>query len=241
MKTTLIIGATSDIGLELVAQLLRNGDRRVLAQGHSSMSRLEQFAGHELFQPLQCDLSCGDSLFKLAETVVSDDPPSECVFLAASKLRYHRFRELAWSDVSSELQLQIQPPMVLLQKVLPALKARAEAGKVVFMLSSVILNPAVKNLAHYCMAKSATLGLMRALAAENSDGLVTFNAVSPSMVNTRFLDEVPHKLVEMTGAKHPMGRNACVQDVVGVLQFLLSPASDYMNGVNLPVTGGAFH
>ena len=96
-----------------------------------------------------------------------------------------------------------------------------------------------KYLSMYTTIKYAQLGLVRALAAEYGELGVSVNAVSPSMVETQLLSEVPRQIVELSQAQNPMGRNASADDVAGVIEFLLSPAAGFINGANIPVTGGS--
>jgi 3-oxoacyl-[acyl-carrier protein] reductase len=91
----------------------------------------------------------------------------------------------------------------------------------------------------YTIVKHAQLGLMKALAAEYSGTPLTVNAVSPGMIETRFLEKIPDVAVRMAASQSPRGRNATPADVVGVIAFLLSPEADFMTGVEVPITAGS--
>jgi 3-oxoacyl-[acyl-carrier protein] reductase len=103
----------------------------------------------------------------------------------------------------------------------------------------VTLGVPPKYLSTYTILKYAQLGLVRALAAEYGELGVSVNAVSPSMVETQLLSEVPRQIVEISQSQNPMGRNATADDVAGAIAFLLSESTGFINGVNLPVTGGS--
>ena len=68
---------------------------------------------------------------------------------------------------------------------------------------------------------------------------VTVNCISPSMIETKFLAETSHLIVEAAANDHPMKRNAQVNDVVPAMAFLLSDEARFITGVNLPITGGS--
>jgi 3-oxoacyl-[acyl-carrier protein] reductase len=106
------------------------------------------------------------------------------------------------------------------------------------VLSSVTLGVPAKFMSGYTLVKYAQLGLLRALAAEYAGTSVNINAVSPYMVETQFLSEIPEKAREMAAAAAPEKRLATPAEVVSVIQFLLSSGSDFLNGANIPVTGG---
>jgi 3-oxoacyl-[acyl-carrier protein] reductase len=95
-------------------------------------------------------------------------------------------------------------------------------GKVVCMLSSVVLNIPPKALAQYTTVKYALLGLVKSLASEYADKNIQINAVSPSMVETKFLDNINEKFVELSAYNHPLKRNAVVDDIAPIIKKLIS-------------------
>ena len=66
----------------------------------------------------------------------------------------------------------------------------------------------------------------------------TVNMVSPGMVDTNLISNLPPKLVEITAENNPLKRIAASSDVAKVILFLSSEGSDYLNGVNILVNGG---
>lgn len=240
-EVVLIVGASSDIGLELIRRLAPGGPL-VLAHYHRSLEKLEQLRATPLaaeIVPLHADLSQREDVARLAATLAERYPtPEKIVHLAAPKLEFVRFKETSWERFQRELDVQLGSIVTLLQPLLPGM-ARRKRGKIVFVLSSTTLFMPPGALSHYVTAKYALLGLMRSLAAEYNARHINVNAVSPSMVETAFLENLPERMVELTAAQSPRQRNATPQDVAGVIQFLLSPEADYMTGVNIPVTGGS--
>ena len=91
----------------------------------------------------------------------------------------------------------------------------------------------------YTVIKYAQLGLMRATAAEYAASKLTVNSVSPSMIETQFVEEIGDVAVRMAAAANPQGRNATPDDVIGAIEFLLSPEARYINGADIPITAGA--
>ena len=47
------------------------------------------------------------------------------------------------------------------------------------------------------------------------------------------------KLVELNAYNHPLKRNAKVEDITPTIKLLLSEDSNYINGINIPITGGS--
>jgi NAD(P)-dependent dehydrogenase (short-subunit alcohol dehydrogenase family) len=117
--------------------------------------------------------------------------------------------------------------------------ARRRFGRVVFMLSSVVLGAPPRFRTSYVSSKYALEGLMKSLSVEFAGKGVTINGVAPSMIETKFLTSVPGIVVEQTAKSNPMDRNAKVEDILPVIQMLLSDENEYMTGAVIPVTGGS--
>ena len=94
--------------------------------------------------------------------------------------------------------------------------------------------------AAYCSSKGGVVQLTKVLAIEWSPSGVNVNAVAPTFLRTpfsepMFADEAFYREVV---AKIPLGRVGEVEDVLGAIVFLASPASDLVTGHTLLVDGG---
>jgi NAD(P)-dependent dehydrogenase (short-subunit alcohol dehydrogenase family) len=85
----------------------------------------------------------------------------------------------------------------------------------------------------YSVVKTGLIGLTRYLATYWPDR-VRCNALCPGGVEAG----QPEDFIKEVNARIPMGRLAQVDEYQGVLIFLLSDASAYMNGAILPMEGG---
>ena len=79
---------------------------------------------------------------------------------------------------------------------------------------------------------------MKALATEYDSKGITVNGISPEMIDTKFLSDLPDLIVEEHAAKSPLKRNLQVDDVVPMLAYLLSDAAEAITGQNIAITGG---
>jgi len=57
------------------------------------------------------------------------------------------------------------------------------------------------------------------------------------MCETKFLDNINENLVELSAYNHSLKRNAIVEDITPIIKILISNESNYINGVNIPITG----
>lgn len=235
----LIIGASSDIGLELIESI--NEECLILAHYHNSndaLLNLSKRIRNQLVM-LKADLASEEETTNLLDTIeLKYGTPNQIVHLAASKFENIRFKDLHWSDFQNDINISLRSIILVLNRFLPKL-AKEKRGKIVCMLSSVTLNIPPKALAQYTTVKYAMLGLVKALASEYADKNIQINAISPSMCDTKFLDNINEKLVELNAYTHPLKRNAHVEDIIPIIKMLLSNESDYINGINIPIAGGS--
>lgn len=98
----------------------------------------------------------------------------------------------------------------------------------------------VYGRAAYSASKAALLGLARTLARELGPYGITANSVSPGSIDTdimggRLSDDRKAVLLQ----ELPVGRIGTVDDVAGVVAFLLGPDGGYLTGVTYDVNGGS--
>lgn len=238
----LITGASSDIGCALIRRLLTGvNPPTILAHAHKSIDRLHTLQNEfgDCVQPLQADLSQSVEVLALTDDItVRFDVPSKIVHLPALPLTYDRLTKFNWERFQQDMAIQVQSAVILLQRFAVKM-SKLPSAKIVFVSSSVTHGMPPKFMSMYTITKYAQLGLMRAAAAEYAGTSLTINAISPSMIETRFVSGIAEVAVQMSAAANPKGRNATPEDVLGAIEFLLSPASDYMTGVDLPLTAGS--
>lgn len=115
------------------------------------------------------------------------------------------------------------------------------AGSVIFIASMASLFGIPKVMA-YSAAKTAMLGLVRALATEwGADG-VRVNAIAPGWIHSDMLEKAmagdPARKARVLG-RTPLGTFGAAEDIGWAAVYLCSPAGKFVTGTVLPVDGGA--
>jgi len=141
----------------------------------------------------------------------------------------------SWDRV---LQIDLTSQFVLTQVLARPMIARGH-GKVIFTASLLSFQGGI-NVPGYTAAKSGVAGLTKALANEWAHLGVNVNAIAPGYIatdNTKALREDPDRNRSILD-RIPAGRWGQPSDLGGATVFLASAASDYVNGITLPVDGG---
>ena len=169
-KTVLVLGASSDLAIETLSDL-PFAKAKVIAHYHSSSSAIDQLSSEipHMVESIRADLSDDGEVKRLIKYVEKNyGGPDVVLHFAAPKLSLKRFHQTEWDDFDRELSVQVQGICSILQAFIPQMIKR-HYGKVVFVLSSVVLGTPPKTMSPYVTAKYALLGLMKSLSIEYAD------------------------------------------------------------------------
>lgn len=239
-KKLMVIGASSDMGTALISKIEGNYDKIYAHYLHEkpALSELKNKLGEKLVL-LQADLEDKSSIEEkiLKPLREQNEEPCHIVYLPSLKIFIERFHKSKSQDFKRGMQISVYAAVQILQEYMPRM-AKQKYGKVVMMLTANVLNNPPGYQSVYVTHKYALLGLMKSLAAEYASKNITVNGVSPDMIETDFLSELPELVIAQNAQNGPTGRNLQVSDVVPAFEYLLSDEADAVTGVNIPITGG---
>ncbi len=145
------------------------------------------------------------------------------------------FSETDWDDV---LQINLKAAFFLAQAVGRVMIAQG-GGKIINTASMLSFQGGI-IVPSYTASKSGLAGITRALANEWAQHNINVNAIAPGYMatdNTAALRADPNRSTSILD-RIPAGRWGTPEDLRGVVVFLASSASDYLNGAIIPVDGG---
>jgi NAD(P)-dependent dehydrogenase (short-subunit alcohol dehydrogenase family) len=144
--------------------------------------------------------------------------------------------ELTWRAHLDQLEFFVKSPTLLVQAVLPAMRARG-GGRIV-QVASDMPDRALPGWSAYAAAKSTQLALTRVWARELGPAGITVNAVAPGWIPVeRHADSTD---AERAGyaAEVPLGHLGTPADIAGAVAFLASDDGAFVTGQCLTVNGG---
>jgi 3-oxoacyl-[acyl-carrier protein] reductase len=110
-------------------------------------------------------------------------------------------------------------------------------GKIV-NISSVIGLMGNPGQANYSASKAGVIGLTKTFAKELATRGVNVNAVAPGYIQTKMTDVLKDEVKQLMLKFIPLAKFGTPEDVAGVVNFLVSPAADYVTGEVIRIDGG---
>lgn len=240
-KTALITGCSRGIGMEMAIALAKAGAdiigvSRSLSNGKTAVSEAVEKEGRH-FSAYQCDFSDRKTVIAFANEIVAKHQVDILVNNAGTIYREpaveHDLGQ--WDKV---LEINLSAPFILSQIIGKQMLER-QAGKIIFTASLLSFQGGL-NVPSYAASKGAIKQITHAFANEWAKGNVQVNAIAPGYIETdntqALLDDATRN--QSILERIPAARWGKPEDLSGAVVFLASAASNYVNGIVLPVDGG---
>jgi NAD(P)-dependent dehydrogenase (short-subunit alcohol dehydrogenase family) len=238
-EIAVITGGGSGLG-KAIAQCMIEAGARVVIVGR----RREELEKSVAELGKQCSFFCHDvtavdKASELAQRIKeSIGTPTILVNNAGIHLKKPAI-DTTEAEFQNVIQTHLFGSVALTRAVLPELIARRH-GSILFITSMAAIF-GIPNVIAYTAAKSALLGVVRALATEVSSHGVRINAIAPGWIETemtrRAMDGDP-KRKEKILSRTPMGSFGSPEDIGWAAVYLSSPAARFVTGQQLVVDGG---
>lgn len=147
--------------------------------------------------------------------------------------------ELSDEEFNNVIQTHLTASFSLSRQVAPAMIAAGHGN--IINIGSMTSYMALPKVAAYASAKTAIIGLTRALACEWAKSGIRVNAIAPGFILTEMsvkaLDSDPERKAKVLG-RIMTGERGTPEDIGWAAAYLCSPAAKYVNGVLIPIDAG---
>jgi NAD(P)-dependent dehydrogenase (short-subunit alcohol dehydrogenase family) len=247
LKTVVITGGGSGIGLETARLLHATGEYRLILLGRNR-GKLEDAAGSvsrnpDMVSVAVCDLHDSAQIRKTVERIVGTH---QGIYGLINNAGIYPFggalttEEQSWDEA---MNVNLKAPFLLIQAMVPTMARNPEGGRIVNVSSTAGLLPNHFALA-YSVSKAAVIHMTKTMAKELGKDNITVNCVCPGIVRSP-LHEAYHtsqseleEFYARRGSAFPLGRVGEPRDVAGAIKFLMSPDAAWVTGDTLIVDGG---
>jgi len=242
-KSALVIGGTGGIGQATCIQLAKDGFD-VAIHYFKNRSKAESIRKHLKKTGNTSVIVSGDIVSSSDVEEIRDKSIrtfgniSVIVNCSAISLSNISFQNLKWEDMQAHYDANIKGSFNLL-KIFGPMMIKDGFGKYIALTSLATEKPNMQ-WSHYITSKTALSGFIKALAFELAPKGIRINLVSPGMVDTPLIADIPEKVRLLSAAQTPLRTLATAEDVAGAISFLASDKSNYLTGETIRVNGGQF-
>jgi 2-dehydro-3-deoxy-D-gluconate 5-dehydrogenase len=239
-KVAIVTGGNTGLGQGYAVALAKAGADLFVVTHSDNWDETRELIQQEgrRVEFFQADLSDRDAIKDVAAACVSAYGKIDILVNNAGTIRRAPLLEYKAEDWDDVMDINLNAVYFLSQEVAKVM-VEQKSGKII-NVASMLSFQGGKFVPSYTASKHGVAGLTRAFANELAQYGVQINAIAPGYVetaNTAPILEDQKRKEEITG-RIPAGRWANPADLMGVVVFLSSKASDYMNGHILAVDGG---
>lgn len=240
--TALVSGSSRGIGLALAKGLLQAGSRvtihgRNIGQVKKVALDLAEETGGETGVST-FDVTDQDAVDRGIADIEQEGGALDILVNNAGIQRRAPFGEFTLQDWNDLVATNLTGAFLVSQRVARGMVQRG-SGKII-NIGSVQSQLARPGITPYSATKGGIVMLTKGLCADLAPHGIQTNALAPGYFETeltRALVEDEH-FTQWVTTRTPAGRWGKVEDLVGALVFLASPASNFVNGQVLFVDGG---
>ena len=227
MKTAIVTGGTSGIGLGVAKMLLEKG-YQVFATyvGPDFTEKMSHF------EAIKTDQTKREEVYNYINYVKSKTNHIDCIICNAGLSIRKPFTETTDKDWDAQMEVAVNSHYIMIREFYPIIP---EGSRIIFTGSQMGLHPHATVLA-YGVTKSAVHALVKNLVKEFDGTKTTVNAIVPGFVETPWQKEKPENIKQNIYNKTAIHRFASIDEIVDAFRFCMD--NPFVNGSLIEVNGG---
>jgi Dehydrogenases with different specificities (related to short-chain alcohol dehydrogenases) len=238
-KSAIVTGASRGLGAALAMGFAKSGVNLALISRSVPTDLIQELQEFDIeVRTYSFDFSQPSQIPELIEEIYHDFGSIDILVNNAGAQR--RSDSVDFSEEDWDYVINVnQKSVFLMCREVGRRMVEARQGKIINMASLLSFQGGYRVPA-YAASKGAVMQFTKSLANEWAKFGVNVNCIAPGYMltemNTALVDDPVRS--EQILVRIPAGRWGNPEDLVGAALFLSSSASDYVNGITLPVDGG---
>ena len=244
-KVTIVTGGASGIGRATVLALSQEGMHVVISDINGEAAKnLESSLTHKGMPALavETDVSDYQQVKELTQKTLArfgriDILVNNAGISPKHEGRKRRLWEIGVEEWDRVINVDLNSCFYCCHEIVPHM-IHNRWGRIINISSVAARTVTHVAPSHYTTAKAGILGLTRALASELGPYGITVNAIAPGRIATPMQRDIPPEINLELNNRTPLGRLGTVEEIAGVIMFLISEAASFMTGTTIDVNGG---
>lgn len=236
-RLAVVTGGARGLGFAIADALLSAGGTVVVADASGAEPAAGRLgrgaAGYTV------DVTDASAVEELARRVEAEQGRVSLLVNNAGVCSTEDFGELSVEQWNRLISVNLNGAFYCMRAFLDALRSDG-GGSVVNVASLAGRSGGITVSAAYSASKAGVAGLTKAAARQLAKHGVRVNCIAPGTLETDMTATWGRGVLDGLERNVPLGRLGSVNDVVGAVLFLSSPAASYITGVTLDVNGGVY-
>jgi 2-dehydro-3-deoxy-D-gluconate 5-dehydrogenase len=239
-KVAIVTGGNSGLGQGYAVALAKAGADIFIVARNDNWTQTKQLIEEtgQRAEFFQADLTKREALKAVTDKCIEVYGKIDILVNNAGTIRRAPLLEYNEEDWDTVIETNLNSLYLLSQEVAKVM-VKQKSGKII-NIASMLSFQGGKFVPPYTASKHAVAGLTKAFANELAEYNIQINAIAPGYVataNTAAIRADEKRNAEIL-SRIPAGRWADPSDLMGIVVFLASRSSDYMNGHILAIDGG---
>lgn len=242
-RLALVTGGGSGIGRAVCKALSSEGARVIAADKNKegAVATISELPGSGEHSAVEVDVGNSDSVSSLfAEIKKTYNAPVSIVVNCAGILRDSFLIDMTEEAFDDVLKINLKGTYLVTQAAAREMVSSAVPSGAIVNISSIVAKTGNMGQCNYAASKAGVVGFTKTVALELAKHNIRCNAIMPGFIETPMVATVPEKVLAKILPRIPMGRIGKPEELASAVLFLCSPASSYVTGSVLEVTGGLY-
>src|SRR5574344_737146 len=227
MKTAIVTGGTSGIGLGLATMLVKRGYHVI-----TTYSKTVNKNFPDDIESFKIDQSNRKETYKFLDYIKIHCKTIDCIICNAGITIRKSFTDTSDDDWDKMMEIQVNSHYIIIRELYGFIP---NGSRIIFTGSQMGINPHAMVLA-YGVMKAAVHAMVRNLVKEFEGTGTTINAVVPGFVDTPWKKNKPENIKRNIFNKTAIHRFGSVEEIVKGFEFCID--NPFVNGSLVEINGG---
>jgi 3-oxoacyl-[acyl-carrier protein] reductase len=235
-RIAFVTGGNGGIGTAVVERLLKNNYFVVYTYNKHDPDPANILQNYPDSRAYHCNLLDREEVDQLAKNIPEQYSKVDVLINNAGIMLDQLFTKMKQDQWDSVIDVNLKSIFSFSHAFLPSM-IKQNYGRII-NISSVTGLRGFSGKANYSASKAGIIGFTRSLAIEVASKGITVNAVTPGMIDTNMIKNIPQESMASILNQIPIHRLGRPEEVASLVVFLAGEDSAYITGEVISISGG---